>query len=228
MASTPVQMQDLGEGGGGEGDPPVTDTGMDAGNVTGEGSAPVEAGMGGDSAGTGGGVEDTSGSPAVAGTSSGGSGGDAAVIATGGGVEDGVGEVSGAGSGSGGDAATGVGDAAGIGGGAGTDTCSDGGSVASVSGKGSGVGGDYDISGQSSPSEKVDSPGDEKADPPISGGGGPEITEASVPEKLADDVIRPPLWRRVLYGVFPALEKSECDCWCPPASCFQLVLLLFL
>lgn len=35
--------------------------------------------------------------------------------------------------------------------------------------------------------------------------------EASVPEKLADDVMRPPLWRRVLYRVIPALEKSECS-----------------
>ena len=32
---------------------------------------------------------------------------------------------------------------------------------------------------------------------------------AHVPEKLADDVIRPPLWKRVLYGVFPSLERSE-------------------
>lgn len=32
---------------------------------------------------------------------------------------------------------------------------------------------------------------------------------AHVPEKLADDVIRPPLWKRVLYGVFPSLERIE-------------------
>lgn len=32
---------------------------------------------------------------------------------------------------------------------------------------------------------------------------------ALVPEKLADDVMKPPLWRRVLYRVFPKLEKSE-------------------
>ena len=38
----------------------------------------------------------------------------------------------------------------------------------------------------------------------------PVVNEASVPEKLADDVMLPPLWRRLLYRVFPSLERSEC------------------
>ena len=49
------------------------------------------------------------------------------------------------------------------------------------------------------PAEKTDGPEEAAARP----------SEAAVPEKLADDVIRPPLWKRVLYGVFPALERSE-------------------
>ncbi len=36
------------------------------------------------------------------------------------------------------------------------------------------------------------------------------VSDAAVPEKLADDVMRPPLWKRTLYKVIPALEKSEC------------------
>ena len=38
----------------------------------------------------------------------------------------------------------------------------------------------------------------------------PAASEAAiVPEKLADDVMKPPLWRQVLYKIFPKLEKSE-------------------
>ncbi len=33
--------------------------------------------------------------------------------------------------------------------------------------------------------------------------------EAAVPEKLADDVILPPLWKRVIFRAFPKLEKSK-------------------
>ncbi len=32
---------------------------------------------------------------------------------------------------------------------------------------------------------------------------------ALVPEKLAEDVMKPPLWRRMLYRIFPKLERSE-------------------
>lgn len=39
-------------------------------------------------------------------------------------------------------------------------------------------------------------------------GGEPQTSESTVPEKLADDVIKPPLWQRVLYTVIPQLEKS--------------------
>ena len=37
----------------------------------------------------------------------------------------------------------------------------------------------------------------------------PPDKEAGEPEKLADDVILPPLWRRVLYYLFPKLQRSE-------------------
>lgn len=41
-------------------------------------------------------------------------------------------------------------------------------------------------------------------------GEGPQISEATiVPEKLADDVMKPPLWKRLLFRVIPKLEKSE-------------------
>lgn len=36
------------------------------------------------------------------------------------------------------------------------------------------------------------------------------LASEAVPEKLADDVIMPPLWKRVLFTIIPALEKSEC------------------
>ena len=36
-----------------------------------------------------------------------------------------------------------------------------------------------------------------------------ERNEAAVPEKLADDVVKPPLWKEMLYRVFPALERSQ-------------------
>lgn len=35
-----------------------------------------------------------------------------------------------------------------------------------------------------------------------------DAQEAAVPEKLADDEISLPLWKRLLYRVFPALERS--------------------
>ena len=38
--------------------------------------------------------------------------------------------------------------------------------------------------------------------------GGIVTTQASVPEKLGDDVMRPPLYLRLLYRVFPQLERS--------------------
>lgn len=37
----------------------------------------------------------------------------------------------------------------------------------------------------------------------------PLVGEAAVPEKLADDVVKPPLWKRVLYTIIPALEKGK-------------------
>lgn len=38
--------------------------------------------------------------------------------------------------------------------------------------------------------------------------GGRIAAETSVPEKLADDVMRPPLYKRLFYRVFPQLERS--------------------
>ena len=37
----------------------------------------------------------------------------------------------------------------------------------------------------------------------------PKVDEAAVPEKLADDVVKLPLWRRVLYTMYPKLQKSK-------------------
>ncbi len=44
------------------------------------------------------------------------------------------------------------------------------------------------------------------------GGGAPQQdTEAAVPEKLADDDgPKDPLWKRIVYRVFPNLQRSEC------------------
>lgn len=39
-------------------------------------------------------------------------------------------------------------------------------------------------------------------------GNAPPAGDAAVPEKLADDVMKPPLWKRVLFRVIPALERS--------------------
>lgn len=47
-----------------------------------------------------------------------------------------------------------------------------------------------------------------KAEPPSQD---TAVNEASVPEKLADDVMLPPLWKRMLFRVFPSLERSECS-----------------
>lgn len=72
------------------------------------------------------------------------------------------------------------------------------------------TGGNADASVDSSSGGDSQGPESEKrADPVIVEAAIPVTTEAAVPEKLADDVIRPPLWKRVVYGVFPALEKSE-------------------
>ena len=59
----------------------------------------------------------------------------------------------------------------------------------------------------------------EFVDPSGEEGGGeaekPATLEAAlVPEKLADDVMKPPLWQRVLYHVFPRLERSERTLYC--------------
>jgi hypothetical protein len=70
--------------------------------------------------------------------------------------------------------------------------------------------------------EPVVSPSsDKQEDPDAAPAANPVVNEASVPEKLADDVMLPPLWKRMLYRVFPSLEKSEC----PTAvlSCSQFV-----
>lgn len=53
------------------------------------------------------------------------------------------------------------------------------------------------------PCQDKDPPSSEAAD------GGIVVTETSVPEKLKeDDVMRPPFYKRVLYSVFPQLERS--------------------
>ncbi len=32
--------------------------------------------------------------------------------------------------------------------------------------------------------------------------------EAAVPEKLADDVVKRPIWKKIVFGIVPSLEKS--------------------
>ena len=41
------------------------------------------------------------------------------------------------------------------------------------------------------------------------GDNGRPQAEATLPEKLSHDVILPPLWKRVIFHVFPHLYKSE-------------------
>lgn len=55
---------------------------------------------------------------------------------------------------------------------------------------------------------EVEGGGAEKHAPEVEEKAAPE-DEAAVPEKLADDVMKLPRWKRVLYHLFPKLQKSK-------------------